>query len=174
MNWLTFPEAVELLRQQQRKAERPKGNPYHRAADPLRIDPNRPIRDVPLGPPGASLEANIAEARRHRDDLLPEKLWWFYNQVKNQGPWDYKQRSAKDPEVQAEYERFGNYNYGRAGEAAGIPMWMLLRAAGAAQKLAGNSKPEYGEPWGEGSYGDDPRDQMQILMGIIGERKRTP
>ncbi len=38
---------------------------------------------------------------------------WFYTQVRNRGPWDYKKLSPV-------YEAFGNFNYGAAGIAAGV------------------------------------------------------
>ena len=74
-------------------------------------------------PKGVDVNKNMEEARKHRGNLS-----WFYNQVKNKGPWDYKQRGS-------EYEDFGNFNYGATGAAAGIPDQILLRAAGWAQQL---------------------------------------
>lgn len=35
-------------------------------------------------------------------------LSWFYSQVKNRGPWDFKQRGPQ-------YENFGNFHYGAVG-----------------------------------------------------------
>jgi hypothetical protein len=45
--------------------------------------------------------------------------YWFYQKVRNHGPWDYK---AYDPYWAA----FGNFNFGAAGTAAGIPATTLL------------------------------------------------
>jgi hypothetical protein len=86
-------------------------------------------------------------------------LYWFYNQVKAGGPWDYKSYdswvAAGLPasvfphsdgyfdEGDIEYEfiyhgrrmsfaDLGNYNYGIVGAAAGIPSDVLLVLAGAA------------------------------------------
>ncbi|WP_231991132.1 MULTISPECIES: polymorphic toxin type 44 domain-containing protein [unclassified Pseudomonas] len=39
-----------------------------------------------------------------------------------------------------EYEEFGNFNYGATGTVAGISEQILLRAAGAAQSIAGTSE----------------------------------
>lgn len=38
-------------------------------------------------------------------------LVWFYGQVQDYGPWDYKQAGP--------YEDFGNFNYGAVGAAMG-------------------------------------------------------
>lgn len=83
----------------------------------------------------------------------------FYSQVKNRGPWDFKQRGPQ-------YENFGNFHYGAVGTAAGISAAMLLRAAGAAQSKAGTSNVEFGFWWSTAPYGDDPRDQHWISKGI--------
>lgn len=89
---------------------------------------------------------------------------WFRDQVRNHGPWDYKQSG---------FEAFGNFNYGATGAAFGFPTWFLLKQAGAAQVEAGTSRPEFGSPgvpwlpWtGTGTNGDDPADQEWILRGI--------
>ena len=90
---------------------------------------------------------------------FPTNLPWFYDQVKNGAPWDYKQQGAQ-------YENFGNFNYGMTAAAAGIPEQVALRAAGWAQERAGTSRDEWGNPTDlGGSYGDDPADQQQIRDG---------
>jgi type VI secretion system secreted protein VgrG len=91
-------------------------------------------------------------------------MLWFKNQVRNGGPWDYKQ-------INSGYQNFGNYNYGYAGTAQGIGGGVLLRQAGNAQIAAGTSRPEWGEPGtlgfgGVAPFGDDPLDQMYISQGI--------
>jgi hypothetical protein len=97
-------------------------------------------------------------------------LNWFYNQVRNRGPWDYKQITTlsdfgtRNP---SPYQDFGNFNYGATGAAAGIPQQVLLRAAGDAQIAAGTSQPGWGTPTSlSGPYGDDPQDQAMIMLGI--------
>jgi RHS repeat-associated protein len=118
---------------------------------------------VPVGPPGVDVDANIKEARKH---VSP---WWFRDQVKDKGPWDYKRKGK-----QGEYEAFGNFNYGATGAAMGIfSDRTLLREAGRNQIEKGNSKPEWGEPgsrlnpWGgTPPFGDDPEDQKWIKKGI--------
>lgn len=116
-----------------------------------------------MAPPGVSLEQNMKIARskaeyfsRGGDAFL---LSWFYSQVKNRGPWDFKQRGTQ-------FENFGNFHYGAVGTAAGISSQMLLRAAGAAQSRAGTSNIEFGFWWSAAPYGDDPKDQHWITKGI--------
>ncbi|KAK0349411.1 hypothetical protein LTR94_033233, partial [Friedmanniomyces endolithicus] len=104
---------------------------------------------------------NAEEARTHRSLF---RLFWFRSQVRNGGPWDYKQ-------VDSSLQDFGNYNYGRSGGAMGIALDFLLGQAGRAQEAAGTSDPAFGSPGllgfaslgGTGSNGDDPRDQEMIL-----------
>jgi len=117
---------------------------------------------MPVHPGGVDVDANMAEAAKHWSPV------WFYNQVKNKGPWDYKQRGSQ-------YQDFGNFNFGACGKAHGFGFAdrTLLREAGRAQQAAGTSKPGWGEPgwrlnpWGgSGSYGDDPNDRNWIRRGI--------
>jgi RHS repeat-associated protein len=120
----------------------------------------------PLAPTGADIDANIREA---------EGSWnpfWFRNQVRNGGPWDYKQQGQA-------YEAFGNFNYGATGAAFGFPDSVLLNEAGRAQREAGTSRSGWGEPGppaapflGTPPYGDDPIDQFWIRQGIDFYRNR--
>ncbi|WP_434653103.1 polymorphic toxin type 44 domain-containing protein [Raoultella planticola] len=64
---------------------------------------------------------------------------WFYYQVGNHGPRDYKNQRGR------QYANVGNFNYGAVGAAAGIPDQILLRGAGAAQILAGTSSAEFAD-----------------------------
>jgi RHS repeat-associated protein len=111
--------------------------------------------------PAASVSDNMAHAKSHRDSLLG--YVWFYNQVKNHGPMDYKQRGTA-------YQEFGNFNYGATGAAMGVPDQILLRGAGFAQEVAGTSEPGwgnwYGPNWPGSPFGDDPDDQQAIRSGI--------
>jgi hypothetical protein len=104
-------------------------------------------------PPGVSVDKNMSEAAAHWNPT------WFYGQVRNKGPWDYKQRGST-------YQDFGNFNYGATGAAMGFPDQVLDRMAGLAQKQAGTSKPDWSGPLGKAPYGDDPDDQLQINRGI--------
>ncbi|WP_208455069.1 polymorphic toxin type 44 domain-containing protein [Burkholderia latens] len=88
----------------------------------------------------------------------PATYFWFYKQVRNKGPWDYKQKGRQ-------YEGFGNFHYGAVGRAAGIPEHILLRAAGCAQTLAGTSQLDWRGCRTVQPYGDDPRDQRWIRSG---------
>jgi RHS repeat-associated protein len=102
----------------------------------------------------SELDKNIAEAEKQ---VNPK---WFYNKVRNKGPWDYKQKNRN-------YADFGNFNYGATGYAMGFPKGVLLRMAGWAQTKAGSSKSWFGKPYDfSGPYGDDPDDQNQIENGI--------
>lgn len=92
---------------------------------------------------------------------------WFYKQVQNKGPWDYKQLDRK-------YEDFGNFHYGAAGASVGFSRNTLERMAGWAQGVAdtGSTDPSFGESGfliffgGRRPYGDDPRDNQQIRRGF--------
>ncbi|BDK27381.1 hypothetical protein FJMB80158_40320 [Enterobacter hormaechei] len=89
----------------------------------------------------------------------PLTYTWFYERVRNGGPWDYKQHKRA-------YADFGNFHYGAVGYAACIPAKILLIAAGAAQWKAGTSRPEWGNFTGTPPFGDDPIDQFWIKQGI--------
>jgi hypothetical protein len=114
----------------------------------------------PLAPEGADIDANITEAEGRWSP------WWFRDQVKNKGPWDFKQHGKS-------LEDFGNFHYGAVGAAFGFPDSVLLNEAGRAQEAAGTSLSTWGDsgpsllPFlGSGSYGDDPSDQYFIQQGI--------
>src|SRR5258708_973539 len=133
--------------------------------------------DVPDHPPTANINNNIALAKKSRWLIfaLP-RLLWFYDQVRNKGPWDYKQqgRTRQDATgvdavgtyVPSPYQDFGNFNFGATGAAAGIELQVLQRGAGWAQTRAGTSDPSWGHWYGSPSYGDDPADQAMILAGF--------
>jgi hypothetical protein len=115
-----------------------------------------PICPCPLIPPApanASCDANIADAKRSKSPF------WFYDQVRNKGPWDYKQQGRQ-------FADFGNFNYGASGLGFGFPSSLLRRLAGVAQRAAGTSSPSWGTPWGSPPYGDDPTDQFFIDQGL--------
>jgi hypothetical protein len=117
---------------------------------------------MPNSPSTASVDANIQIAARQRSYFPNGAAFlysWFYEQVRNRGPWDYKQISRG-------YEDFGNFNYGATGTACGFSEMILLRAAGFAQSRAGTSNPELGTWYGAAPYGDDHNDQYWIKEGI--------
>ncbi|MGS6161461.1 polymorphic toxin type 44 domain-containing protein [Enterobacter mori] len=95
------------------------------------------MASVPLSGPGSIVIANnMREARLNgmsRNMATPSTYYWFYQKVRNGGPWDYKKF---DPYFAA----FGNFNFGAAGTAAGIPANILLMGAGWAQGRAGTSR----------------------------------
>ncbi|MEM7482379.1 MAG: polymorphic toxin type 44 domain-containing protein [Acidobacteriota bacterium] len=99
-------------------------------------------------------------------------VFWFRDQVRNKGPWDYKQQGRQ-------YEDFGNFNYGATGRALGLPERLLLREAGRAQQAAGTSLQDWGEPGlrvnpfgGSGFFGDDPKDYHWIRLGYEYARRQ--
>ena len=84
------------------------------------------------------VEKNMRLAKANgmpRNMALPQTYYWFYQKVRNGGEWDYKQRHRK-------FANLGNFNYGAAGFAAGIPEGTLYAAAGFAQHRAGTSQPD--------------------------------
>lgn len=118
---------------------------------------------IPIAGPGIGIvRNNMKDAHNHgepRDMALPLTYYWFYQKVRNKGPWDYKQF---DPYWAA----FGNFNFGAAGYAAGIPAEILLMGAGWAQSRARTSRPEWGKWYKDAPYGDDRQDQYWIKEGI--------
>ncbi len=132
------------------------------------------VNGIPPPAPGAdsTLMGNIYDAANHSLDPF-----WFYSQVKNKGPWDYKQCDKNSHVDQA----FGNFNYGATGSAMFIPPETLRQMAGVAQIIANTSQPGWGEPpvWGKvggcpvpmpgtgkAPYGDDPDVHFWINGGI--------
>ena len=59
----------------------------------------------------------------------------------------------------------GNIYYGYLGMAYEFDLELIQRAAGAAQIMAGTWKPEFGTPDGDFPYGDEPHDQLDIILG---------
>ena len=115
---------------------------------------------IPPAPPGVDILANMRIARNRSGPVSgPTDYLWFYHQVKNKGPWDFKQRGKQ-------YEAFGNFHYGAVGTAMGMAREVLERAAGWAQGRAGTSESKNGMWAGLAPYGDDPMDQMYIKAGV--------
>lgn len=129
--------------------------------DKCKTEPFDPCAHLlpPHIPPGVDIQSNIALAEsmgKGDPYFMPA---WFYSQVQNKGPWDYKQFGPQ-------YQEFGNFNYGATGTAAGFSKQALQRGAGWAQEKAGTSKKEWGHWYGGYPYGDDPEDQKWIKKGI--------
>jgi RHS repeat-associated protein len=115
---------------------------------------------IPPAPAGVDIRGNMRQAASH---VNPS---WFYNQVRNKGPWDYKQ-------VDPRYQDFGNFNYGATCRSFGFSERTCLREAGRGQQAAGTSQPNWGDPgWrinprgGTPPYGDDPADAAWIQRGM--------
>jgi hypothetical protein len=113
-----------------------------------------PCGRIPPHPPWVNPDNNMNDARKHWNP------WWFYNQVKAGGPWDYKQWNPV-------WDDFGNFNYGSTGNAFGFSDGVLLRGAGAAQHPRLSGDPDsFRHPLGVPPYGDQPEDQDMIKRGI--------
>jgi RHS repeat-associated protein len=138
--------------------------------------------ECPKAPPGVSLYSNMdrAEAIGFKASTSPSRreespgsglgalftqALWFKDQVKTGGPWDYK--NGPYPNA-AQYEPFGNFNYGAAGHAYGWDDLTLQNEAGIANGPGGQGTP--GPRWNPGAgtppYGDRPEDNYWIRMGI--------
>lgn len=101
------------------------------------------------------LRENIKKAKEMRKKDRKIRYPWFRDQVKRNGPWDYKRGGH------SEMEHVGNFNYGATGKAMGVPEWLLKAVAGWYQIDSGTSKLSFIT-----SYGDDPVDQYFINEGI--------
>jgi len=86
----------------------------------------------------------------------------FFNIVRLHGIWDYKKYSTNEQD----YQNFGNWHYGVIGRAWGWGRSILQRMAGWAQTKGGNGDPAFGIPLGGYPYGDDPKDQQNIILGM--------
>lgn len=96
---------------------------------------------IPIYPPrGLEIlreHIRLARARCEVQDMAaPLTYIWFYQRVRNGGPWDYKQKNRL-------WADFGNFHFGAVGYAACIPAEILHMAAGAAQWKAGTSRKEW-------------------------------
>ncbi|UKA23400.1 polymorphic toxin type 44 domain-containing protein [Photobacterium damselae subsp. damselae] len=90
----------------------------------------------PKAPESVSVDANMKNIKQQFGILVgPVDYYWFYEQVRNKGPWDFKQQAGN-------FENFGNFHYGVAGFAGGIPENILLRSAGCAKMKAVTSLDE--------------------------------
>ncbi len=50
------------------------------------LGPNDTLSPIPFHPPRADADANIELTAQH-----PRDVFWFRDQARNNGPWDYKQ-----------------------------------------------------------------------------------
>ena len=111
--------------------------------------------------------ADIIKKSKKNDGYIKTAML-FYNNVRNKGPWDLKQQTEYQGTFQfnefvIQAQDIGNINFGYTGKALGLPDWVLLAGAGVAQILAGTSNFSFIMA----SNGDDLRDQMYILYGIM-------
>jgi RHS repeat-associated protein len=152
-------------------------------------DPTCP--PVPNAPPGASVDANIALAESRAKEILSAAsaeashgglhvATWFYLQVRNDGPWDYKQidKASRPPNTPSAFEDFGNFNFGATAKAVGFSDEVTLRMAGWAHQMARSTVPRQlallveliriftGTATAPLPYGDTAEDQAAIQRGI--------
>lgn len=146
--------------------------------DPSGLDKKKKNGDCPSVPPhldSMNVDQNIAEEESNAP-LLPNLLGAplvledYYHKVRNHGPWDYKQNKTLNDfgslDRQSPYEDFGNFNFGATAAALGIPENVALRGAGWASTRSDPSRAaQLGHWWGPPPYGDDPADQIQIMLG---------
>jgi len=139
----------------------PQGENIAKLIEKLTGGPKFPCPPIPKHSQSMDVNANIAKAEEHRDYVgTGAGSLWFYNQVKNGGPWDYKLQPPKGA-----YDDFGNFNYGATGTAVGFSPGTLLRAAGAKKWWESSGAP-YGKPWGDYPYGNQTDKQEWIQDGI--------
>ena len=118
---------------------------------------------------GNTLRSNADTIKKSKkNDGYIKTAMLFYNNVRNKGPWDLKQQTEYQGTFQfnefvIQAQDIGNINFGYTGKALGLPDWVLLAGAGVAQILAGTSNFSFIMA----SNGDDLRDQMYILYGIM-------
>ena len=107
-------------------------------------------------PEQVDLGSNIRKAAQLRSDPLgPAK---FVALVRPGGEWDYKHHLGR------RFENFGNFHFGVVGAAYGLPDELLMRGAGVVHShTTGGGE---GLPGLTGAYGDDPKDQYMISLGI--------
>ncbi len=128
-----------------------------------RLDSESLTSTPPKTPPGVDIDANIDEALKNKGNNR-----WFYRQVDDNGPWDYKRQGD-------EFEDFGNFNYGATGAALGYTEATLLRMAGWNHARNNTRRPQHGVAaslpgayvgiGGMAPFGDDPKDQYWIRQG---------
>jgi len=135
------------------------GNNPINFTDPFGLDKEKKCPQIPLTPSGVSVDDNIRLAEDLSsapvDPLFGYGEW--LGKVWPRGVWDYKRRG--------DFKPFGNFNYGATGAAMGIPLDVLLRAAGVVQMVGGPYDPNNGYPWWLPPYGDQPWDQSVIKSG---------
>jgi hypothetical protein len=133
----------------------------HLELKPDYVSRNLVMSLYPASPEGVSVDANMSMIRRRFGRIVgPSDYHWFYEQVRNKGPWDFKKNGNR------QFENFGNFHYGAVGYAGGIPETVLLRAAGFAQSRAGTHDEKWGDWYSSEPFGDDPKDQEWIKKGI--------
>ena len=94
------------------------------------------------------------------DAAVFQTYGYWLSMVREGGHWDYKRQPGGSEEI-------GNFNYGATGSIM-FNAGTLLRAAGAVQLVTLPSASDGGSPIGGPPYGDQVRDQNDILAGIGG------
>jgi RHS repeat-associated protein len=123
----------------------------------------------PPAPDGADVDQNIQFVQELNTVPNPGSYTaWFLLICCSTSPWNYKSQGAQ-------YDAFGNFNFGATGAALGIPDDVLLRGAGLAKwpqlphDENGNdydNNGNYGNPLGPYPYGNQNDKQEDILQGM--------
>jgi hypothetical protein len=137
-------------------------------------------------PPGVDIDENIERAQEHHHDpwiwraafaagftcvptplgplclgagaFAGDDLFWFVNQIRENGEWDFKLESPTgDPLL---YEPFGNFHFGIIAAAIGLPPEIAKCGAGLVHIITNR-----GPTGGVLECGDDPDDQRRIDEG---------
>lgn len=127
------------------------------------MQPARHCYGPPQGPAGTSASELASQSKINGDAAAQRSstdLGYFYSQVRNNGPQDYKQYDRA-------FQNYGNYNFGYVGTRQGIAAPILRAGAGYAQVRAGTASPSFIT-----SAFDDPKDQEQINRGISDAQNR--
>jgi hypothetical protein len=116
----------------------------------------------------------------HKNDNIKDRLLWFYNGVKTDGPWDLKNENSWKTQLGVKYlgnnkagiyEPFmvfgqkidasdlANINFGYTGVALGLDMRLLRLGAGAAQVIKEVN-------WNDFNWSNIP-ESAQKIQGII-------
>ena len=85
---------------------------------------------------------------------------WFAHMESPGQPWDYKAQGGM------QYDNFGNFNYGAAGAAAGLPLAELQTIGGALSVALGTgNQQKYGKFYHSPYYGHPPAKSAEISAG---------
>jgi RHS repeat-associated protein len=130
--------------------------------------PKKDCPQVPPHPNNANVDANIRATQEVVVKAAVARAphataWsWFINQVKPDGPWDYKAYGHP------EWDDFGNFNFGATGSVLADEKTLDQGAALARYTVRSPiaSLRRYGSPFKGPNYGNDPHKNEMIRQGI--------